>query len=359
MDRRQLLISSILAASAQRCASPRTQSGRPRSLRLLVLGGTNYVGPAIVSRARAAGHSVTLFNRGITRPYLFTEIERLRGDRRQGIDGLATLVDRRTWDAVIDVWPADEALVRDTARLLADRVGYYFYISSIAVYRSFLEPGVPEDAPMRREENGYGGAKARCEDVVAKTFPGRFGIARCPPVFGPMDPGSSLHYWLRSFSRRPRVLAPSAGQSAMQLIDVGDVAQWTINAIETKQVGVYNVMTDPMPYRDFLTAAHRAVDSKAKTVWVDETLLRSEGVQAFTDLPLWIPAGEDPGFFRISNAKAKGAGLRCQPLETTLAAAWRWYRSAFFDDTTFPANGMGISEQRHDALLQAWASRPK
>ena len=359
MDRRQVLFSSVLAGMAGlRCAAPRGHKERaPRPLRVLVLGGTNFVGPAIVARGLEAGHSVTLFNRGITRPHLFGDVEKLQGDRRQGMDGLAALARSRTWDAVIDVWATDDALVQDAVRLLAGRADYYFYISSIAAYRSFARPGVREDAPLRVEEEGYGGEKARAEEAIGKAFAGRFGVARCPPIFGPLDPGASLHYWLRVFARRPQVLAPIAEGSAIQLIDVRDVARWTIDAVEARRVGVYNVMTDPMPFRAFLSAVRTAVASQAEVAWADDSFLRNQRVEAFSDLPLWIPAQEDPGFFRISNGKAKQAGLQVRPIEATLAAAWRWYQSAFFGDRTFPSQGMGMTEERHDALLAAWASR--
>ncbi len=355
MNRRQFLISSMITTGGLRCAAAPPRSRTPRPLRILVLGGTNYVGPAIVEQALTAGHTVTLFNRGITRPHLFGALEKLRGDRTRGREGLAAISDARTWDAVIDTWPADPALVAPTVRRLASRTGLYVFVSSIAVYDSFAQPGMREDAALRSD--GYGGQKARAEAVIADACGGRFAVVRCPPIFGPRDPGSSLHFWLRSFARRSRVLAPNGEGSVVQLIDVRDVARWTLDSVESRRVGIYNVMTEPVSFRDFLISVHRTVGSNAEIVWVDEPFIRRERILAFSELPLWIPAGEDPGFFRISSAKARRAGLRVRSLEETLAAAWRWYRSAFFDDTVFPHNGMGISERRQDALIARWSKR--
>ena len=148
MNRRLFLGAATAAVSGLLPRSDLFAAKATRPRKILVLGGTNYVGPAIVERALSAGHEVTLFNRGITRPHLFTGVEKLQGDRRMGLKGLKALGGSRSWDAVIDVWPAEEALVGESARLLADRVGYYYFISSIAVYRSFARPWVEESGVL-------------------------------------------------------------------------------------------------------------------------------------------------------------------------------------------------------------------
>ena len=124
------------------------------------------MGPAVVNRALARGHEVTLFNRGITRPYLFPKVEKLRGNRSSTNSNLSALGKRRRWDAVIDTWPEHAHLVAETASLLAQRTDYYYFVSSIAVYRDFSEPGLREAAAIRANESGYGGEKFAAEQAV-------------------------------------------------------------------------------------------------------------------------------------------------------------------------------------------------
>ena len=324
-----------------------------------MLGGTNFLGPAIVERALSAGHEITLFNRGITRPNLFPDVEKLMGDRRMGSKGLEALGSSRSWDAVIDVWSAEEALVRESARLLADRVGYYYFVSSIAVYRSFVRPWVTESAELRLNEVGYGGEKARAENLIAKIYADRFGIARCPSIFGPRDPGSTLHFWLRNLHRRSEVMAPGSGNDPVQFVDVRDVGRWVVDSVQKKLTGTFNTTAPPLSFAEFIDACRTATQSDAKLTWLDKDFLYAQDIEAFSQVPLWVPVEEDPGFFQISNDKANREGFVTRPTEETIAAAWRWYQSTFFDDTTFPHNGWGISNEQHAKLLSRWRATKK
>ncbi|MDJ0655371.1 MAG: NAD-dependent epimerase/dehydratase family protein [Xanthomonadales bacterium] len=321
---------------------------------MLVLGGTNFVGPAIVDAALSRGHRVTLFNRGITRPELFPNAEKLRGLRGTKREDLSALSGTRHWDAVVDVWPEQSALVESTAKLLVDRVSFYYFISSIAVYRDYSRPGVKETAEVRRNDPGYGGEKSRAESIIGKLYADRYGVARCHSIFGPRDPGSTLHYWLRRFAAHNQVAAPGDGGDPIQFVDVRDVALWVVQSIERKLAGIYNMASAPMPFREFLAACKSAVDSSAALTWIEKDFIYQQGIRAFNELPLWIPKEEDPGFFGISSEKAQQAGMRFRPHQETVAAAWNWYRSAFFKDTQFPHNGWGISRQREERLLHAW-----
>lgn len=354
MNRRLFLGAATAAAS---CFLPRSdllaaKATKPR--KILVLGGTNFLGPAIVERALSAGHEITLLNRGITRPHLFPGVEKLKGDRRIGSKGLEALGGSRSWDAVIDVWPAEEALVRDSARHLADRVGYYYFVSSIAVYRSFARPWVKESAELRSHEDGYGGEKARSEKLITNLYPDRFGIARCPSIFGPRDPGSTLHYWLRNLHQNPEVLAPGSGKDPIQFVDVRDVGHWVVDSVQEKLTGVFNTTAPPLSFAEFLDACRSATQSDAKLTWLGKDYLYAQDVEAFTQLPLWVPVEEDPGFFQISSDKANREGFGTQPADQTIAAAWRWYQSSFFDGTTFPHNGWGLSYEQQATLLSRW-----
>ena len=354
MRRRSFLRAAALAAFMSPASSSLLAASRIKPKRVLVLGGTNFVGPAIVEQALAAGHEVTLLNRGITRPYLFPDIEKLRGDRREGAKGLDALGGSRTWDAVVDVWPADTSLAEASAKLLVDRVKYYYFVSSIAVYRSFERPWVTETAELRLSESGYGGEKARCEELIARLYSDRFGVARCPSIFGPRDPGSTLHYWLRNLHQNEEILAPGSGEDPIQFVDVRDVGRWVIESIHKERTGVFNTTAEPLRFLDFLENCRVATESSASLRWLDKDFLYSQGVEAFTQMPLWVPVEEDPGFFQISSVKARQQGFATRPARQTISAAWRWYQSSFFDGTAFPHNGWGIDSERQAALLASW-----
>ncbi len=355
-----LMVGAASAASAlSGCATHFRGTESPQ--RILVLGGTNFVGPAIVEEALAAGHEVTLFNRGITRPHLFPGLEKLRGER--SIDGsdLSSLDGGRRWDAVIDVWPWRSGLVEETARLLADRTDYYYFCSSIAVYRDFSRAGLDESAPVHDNDPGwYGGEKALAEQTVRRYFPDAHGISRCHAILGPRDDGHFLHYWLRRMASFDEVLAPGSGADPVQYVDVRDVAAWIVACVESERVGTYN-LTGPVPamrLRDFLEQSRAAIGSDARLTWVDADFLRREqAVQSFTDLPLWAPLDEDAGFYQIDGSKALGDGIGYRPLASTARDAWRWHRSHFFRDIVFPVGGIGLARGREEEILAAWHAR--
>lgn len=363
MRRRDFLAFTMAAgagAALSGCVS-RAPAFDGRRKKLLVLGGTNYLGPAIVEHAVAGGHDVTLFNRGITRPELFPSLEKLRGDRRESGGDLTMLAGRRRWDAVIDVWPAQSALVERTAELLAERTDYYFFCSSIAVYRDLAMVGLSETSPVHENDPGwYGGEKALAEQAVARLFAGRFGVSRCHAIFGPRDDGVAFHYWLRRLARQDEVLAPGTGRDPVQFVDVRDVAAWVVDCVERHRVGIHNLCgpRPPLSFRAFLEGTRAAIGSQARLVWVDADFLRDEmKLQSFTNLPLWAPLDEDAGFYQIDGRKALDAGIKYRPLADTAADAWHWYRAHFFRDTTFPVGGFGLTREREAEVLSAWQER--
>lgn len=358
MQRRDFLaaVAASMASALAGCSQNVHRTGSRKSI--LVLGGTNFVGPAIVERAIAAGYDVTLFNRGITRPYLFPELEKLRGNRSLDGSDLGSLISARRWDAVIDVWPWQSGLVAETARLLADRADYYFFCSSIAVYRDFSRPGIDETAPVHENDPGwYGGEKAIAEQAVRRYFPDSNGISRCHAILGPRDDGHFFHYWLRRMATFDEVLAPGSGQDPVQYVDVRDVAQWIVDCVEMRRVGTYN-LSGPMPsirLRDFLEQSRSAIGSSARLIWADADFLRkTQSVQSFTDMPLWAPLDEDEGFYQIDGSKAIDDRIAYRPLTATARDAWQWHRSHFFRDISFPVGGIGLSRDREEQILSAW-----
>ncbi len=360
MERRVFI--QLAAASAVMPALPGcTLSPKPNpSKKILVLGGTNYVGPAIVDAALAQGHEVTLFNRGITRPWLFPGIEKLKGERKVSGSDLGSLQGNRRWDVVIDVWPEQSALVKHTAELLADRTDYYYFCSTIGVYSDFSQVGINESSPVHTSTGWYGGEKAEAERLLAKLYPGRYGVSRCHAILGPLDNGVAFHYWLRRLALEKQVMAPGSGVDPVQYVDVRDVASWIVASAEAKRPGVYN-LTGPQPettYRQFLQAIYKGVASDASLVWVDADFLRQDqGVRSFTQVPLWAPLDEDVGFYQIDGSKALAAGLELRPLEETARDSWRWFRSHYFNNTQFPLTGWGMSREQEMEILAAWQER--
>ncbi|WDI32731.1 NAD-dependent epimerase/dehydratase family protein [Hyphococcus flavus] len=362
--RRTLLSSAAgaMAMSAARALALEGVAKAAKPLKVLVLGGTNFVGPAIVQRLLARGHKVTLFNRGVTRPYLFPDVEKLRGDRSPDSEDLSALAGERKWDAVIDVWPEHTDKVMSTARMLSESVGYYYFVSSIAVYADFRTPGLTEGARIRTDEPGhyYGGEKARAEEFLFSYLPDRSGSARCHAILGPMDDGWAYHYWLNRFARYEEVLAPGTGGDYVQYTDVRDVAVWTVDCVEHQRLGAYNMTGPPPPMmlKTFLEDTRKALGSNANLTWVDADFLRYEhSVRSFDRMPLWAPLDEDEGFYQISSAKGLRDGMTFRSVAETARDAYRWTESYFFKDVSFPRGGFGISREKEEAVLSAWASR--
>jgi 2'-hydroxyisoflavone reductase len=329
---------------------------KPRPQKILVLGGTNFLGPAIVERVLAAGHQVTLFNRGKTNPGLFPNLEKIRGDRQTNNQGgISALSGSRRWDAVIDVWPSEPAVVMPSARLLADRTDFYSFVSSIGAYADVSHPGTEESAPLRVKERGYGGDKARSETQLGSLLGEKLGIVRPCPIAGPRDNSLSFHYWLAGLKHNGPLIAPGDGTSPVELVDVRDVADWILQNVEARRPGVYNVCGQEITFRNFLEECRFAMQGQARIVWVDQRFLMKEGVRA-GNLPLW--SMNDPGFVQISSLKARRAGWVTRPLKQTAVDAWRSYCSWVDPNIEYPQRqwgyDWGISTERQSEILRDW-----
>ena len=329
------------------------------SKKILILGGTGYLGPPVVERALQRGHTVTLFNRGKTGADLFQNVEKIRGDREKG--DLAGLTNDRRWDAVIDVWANDPTVVVPMANLLAKRTEYYHFVSSIAAYSEFSKVGMDETAPTRVDRTGYGGNKAKSEKALTDLLGERVGICRPGAIHGPTDDSLSYHYWLSHLSKDQEIVAPGTGDDCFaQYVDVRDVANWIIDCVEQTRSGIYNTVTEALPFRAFLGGSSRAIDGKARLVWIDSDFLRNEQhVKTFDNLPYWNP--DRPGFERISPAKARAAGFSTRPLAETARDAWTSYQNRVASDLVYPQKQYGfewgISPEREREILAAWKSR--
>jgi len=342
-------------------------------MRLLVLGGTVFLGRHLVEAALARGHEVTIFNRGQHGPELFAGVERLRGDRDGGLGGLAG----RTWDAALDTSGYVPRVVRASAELLAGAVATYAFVSSVSVYRDFAQVGMDETAPLatladetEEEVTGetYGALKALCERAVQSSLAGRALIVRPGLIVGPHDPTGRFTYWPARIARGGEVLAPAPPEQVVQFIDARDLAEWMLGMVQRQASGVYHATgpAQPLTMGALLGACHAQAGGEARITWVDEEFLQAQHVGPWMELPLWIPASEESerGFQAVDCSRAIGAGLTFRPLETTIRATLRWdqARSADHGAPESVASGptraqAGLDPAREEELLRAWHAR--
>ena len=332
-------------------------------MKLLLIGGTRFLGRAIVDEALTAGHEVTLFNRGRSNPDLYSgQVETLIGDR----DGELDALDGRSWDAVIDTCGYIPRHVRDSAEKLKDAVQQYVFISSISVYPEVAmnEPGVTEETAVDTIEDEtveevtgetYGPLKALCEQAAEAAMPGRVLNVRAGLIVGPHDLSDRFTYWPHRVAGGGEVLAPDSPDYAVQFIDVRDLARWILHMVEQQKSGDYNVTGQPGQYTlgDVLTTSKDVSGSDATFTWVDESFLTEQEVSPWMNLPLWV-GSEAPGFNLVNCDKAFADGLVIRPLTETIRDTLTW------EKTTRPAESewrAGISREREAELLQKWHNR--
>jgi 2'-hydroxyisoflavone reductase len=300
---------------------------------ILVIGGTGFLGRHVVEAARRRGHALTLFNRGVTAPGLFPELETLRGDRRTGDLGA---LEGREFDAVIDTCGYLPAEVRSVAGFLANSVAHYTFVSSISVYPDPVAPGTDESAPVSQldgpapeevTDETYGPLKALCEQAAEAALPGRVLSLRPCLIAGPGDPTDRFTYWPRRIAEGGRVLAGRPEQP-IQLIDVRDLAAWSVHAAEGGLRGTYNAVgpAEPLSMARLFEACRDVASSDAEPVWAGDRFLREQGVEPWSELPLWVPA-EEGGFQQVDCSRATSRGLSFRPLAETIDATLAWDRN--------------------------------
>ncbi len=332
-------------------------------MKLLILGGTVYLGRAIVDRALALGHQVTLFHRGQSNPDLFPEAEHILGDREHDLDRLSG----RSFDACVDTCGYVPRIVGASVRALTDAVDRYAFVSSLSVYGDPSPDGTAEDGtlatiddPTVEEINGetYGPLKALCEAAVRDAFGERALLVRPGLIVGPHDPTDRFTYWPWRVARGGEILAPGRPERAIQLIDVRDLAAWIVNLLEMQQSGAYNAVSPPgmMSMESMLCACLEVAGSDGTLQWVDDAFLVDHEVGAWIELPLWIPEDEPiaRGFFAFRPDRAVSNGLTFRPIEETVRATLHWAR-------TRPDNHewrAGLKPDREDDLLRAWRDGP-
>ena len=358
MTRRDAL--KLAGAAALAGAAPVIPAAEASGKRLLVLGGTSFLGPHLTRRALESGWEVTHFNRGRRAPQGVPGVETLIGDR----DGELGALEGRRWDAVIDTSGYIPRHVRLSAGLLAPSVGRYVFISSISVYAGFSKPNDESSAVGTLESETieevsgetYGPLKALCEQAAQAALPGRTIVIRPGLIVGPLDPTDRFTYWPARADRGGEILAPGSPDDPVQLIDVRDLADWTMDLLEgdTKE-GVYNAVSPPRRFTigglldDCVAVAAR----DARLTWVDAEFLAARNVSPWADMPVWVPPVGDEGAISLTSVdRAVAAGLTFRPLRDTVRDTLEWYRS--LPQERRQALRAGLSADREREVLAAW-----
>ena len=306
-------------------------------MRLLVLGGTQFLGRQLVDAALEAGDAVTIFHRGRTNPNLFAgHVERIAGDRDGGLDALAG----GEWDAVVDTSGYVPRVVSASAEALADRSGHYTFVSTESVYGDVPEAGIDESAPVAElvdptveviDGETYGGLKALCEAAAEAAMPGRVLNVRPGLIVGPWDPSDRFTYWPRRIAAGGVVLVPGGPDRPVQYIDGRDLAAWILAAARRGLTGVFNACgpAERTSMGELVEACLHVSGSGATPAWGDEAALIAAGVEPWSELPLWVGEGvnpQDAGFMQISSARAIAEGLSFRPTEEIVRDTLEWDR---------------------------------
>ena len=299
-------------------------------MRILILGGTRFLGRALTDAAAGRGDTVTLFNRGRTAPHLYPGIETITGDRTSPAD--LFVLKGRDWDAVIDVAGFEPETVELSVQALEKRTGRYVFVSTGSVYADHSSrQSQAEDAAVweLREDMTdpaelYGARKAASEAIVTGVFGDRALIPRPGLIVGPHDTTDRFPYWPRRIARGGRVLAPGVPSDLVQFIDVRDLAAWIIHACHHGTGGVFNLVGVPMAFGAFLDECRRATYSDAELTWVDSGRLLEAGAAPWTGIPLWLGGLEPIEFFDVDNSRAVATGLSLRPVTDTVRDTLAW-----------------------------------
>ncbi|MCH7562561.1 MAG: NAD-dependent epimerase/dehydratase family protein [Gemmatimonadetes bacterium] len=357
-----------LEASRLSADTGRKAPRRPAAKRLLILGGTGFIGPHTVRYAVERGHEVTIFTRGRAEADI-PDVERLVGDRTGDLGALKG----RTWDVVLDNNARDYRWVQLTTELLKDAAEQYLFVSSISAYEGeatgydyvdepWSKPPIGPDSPLVSRPDGfedgqeaeYGLTKAIGEEVAQAAFPGRATIVRPGFIVGPGDRSDRFTYWPVRIDKGGEVLAPGDGSDPVQIIDVRDLTEWIVRLAENGTAGAFNGvgLGSPLSMAGMLHGIRAITSSEVELTWVPIPFLREQEIRPYVDMPIWIPG--DP-LSAVDNSRAMGSGLTFRPMAVTALDTLEWHR-------TRPAEAqaelrVGIKPDREKEVLTVWRGK--
>ncbi len=369
MQTRRDFLGTTIALGAAAALHPERLFAVPAPKKILILGGTGFVGPHQVRYALQRGHQVTIFNRGRSAPGMFgKDVEELKGDRANDLEALKG----RKWDAVIDESASGASSAPDwvklSAGLLKDSADQYLFISTRSVYFELNRVPMTADAAVLTLENSpiqpgrtmsYGMAKAYAEKDAHAAMPGRVTVVRPGLIIGPGDDTDRFTYWPVRVARGGEVLVPGDGSDHVQIIDVRDLVEFSIKLVEDRTMGVFNGVGPHMgrPFKEFIDRIHTAVNGTGTYTWVDADFLSANGHPPYgTQLPVFqVMKGRTAGFARFDLTPELKAGLKFRPLEVTARETLDWFR-------TLPADRQagitkGFKPEREKELLALWRAR--
>jgi 2'-hydroxyisoflavone reductase len=367
MQRRDFMLAGLGVAATGALLPGGLRAERP--LKILILGGTRFLGPHLAEHARARGHTLTFFNRGRTNTDVLPEVERILGDRNGQLDGLAG----RKWDAVIDNSGYVPRHVRLSAELLHASVPHYVFVSSVSVYATFASAN-DEDSPVGKladesvekvDGETYGPLKALCESAAAAIYgSANTTVIRPGLIVGPDDNTDRFTYWPARAARGGELVAPGDPRDPIQVIDVRDLAAFVIRTVERRTAGVFNTLSPPGQFSmgsvvdESIEAARQVVDPTPppSAVWLPAEFLAAHSVAPWSDMPVWAPSfGDEAGFAQTRAQRALDAGMTIRPLAGTVTDTLRWHlQRPEAERQTLKA---GLSPERETAVLAAWKGR--
>lgn len=358
---------SLLASCTSPAARPRRQAPGTDK-KLLVLGGTKFLGPAVVDHALEQGYEVTLFNRGKSNPHLYPDLEKLRGDRNTG--DLESLRGGK-WDIVVDTSGYVPAHVQASAELLRDAVEHYVFISTCSVYAEGEVKDVTEEHPVGeidaetaagiteighvfRKMETYGPLKALCEQAAEAAMPGRVTSLRPGVIAGRDDPGDRFLYWAIRVEQGGEILCPGDPDALVQFIDVKDLGRMSLEFGAERKAGIYNSIgfAGPVTMQEWLHGMKIVLGADASFTWATDEFLLEHNVSPFVELPFWLPPAYQHTYV---NTKGIAAGMTFRPIGKTTEDMVAWHHEV--RDETYQWGGYGMQPEREQELLTAWKAR--
>lgn len=323
---------------------------------ILIIGGTQFVGRHLVESALAAGHHVTLFNRGKTGPDLYPQVEHLIGDRDGNLDALKG----RKWDVAFDPAGYVPRVVEQSAELLKDAVGHYVYVSSISVYID--SDNADENASLnvmddpKSEDIGkhYGALKVACENVVTEIYGERGLNVRPGFIIGPYDASPRMPGLLWRYDRKGERIAGTPDQ-LVQIIHARDMADWMLRAVDAGYHGAYNLTGRPFPMRTLLNTVVEVTGKLTKITYTDDELLKMHDIEPVDGVGYWVPH-EAEGIMRCNVDKAFAAGFTERPLKQMISETLTWLRSDGLkrEQLTERINTRALTLEKEAEMLTAW-----